>query len=98
MFPIIGFLACQILSIVGSQIETIRFFPLTCIFTNLNRCCLQSNNLEKMIFVSKNWPSDPKVGCKSPSNLVELIQRDLDFEDELEEFEGSFEWDEIVDI
>jgi hypothetical protein len=51
-----------------------------------------------MIFVSKNWPSDPKVGCKSPSNLVELIQRDLDFEDELEEFEGSFEWDEIVDI
>jgi hypothetical protein len=48
--------------------------------------------------VSKNWPSDLRVGCKSPSNLVELIQRDLDFEEELEEFKVSFEWDEIVDI
>ncbi len=30
-----------------------------------------------------------------PSNLVEMIEKDLDFE---EEFEGSFEWDELVDI
>jgi hypothetical protein len=29
---------------------------------------------------------------------VELIQIDFDFEEELKEFEGSFEWDEIVDI
>jgi len=48
--------------------------------------------------VSKNWPSDLRNGCKPPSNLVELIQTDLGFEEELEEFEGSFEWDEIVDI
>jgi hypothetical protein len=48
--------------------------------------------------VSKNWPSDLRNGCKSPSNLVELIQTYLGFEEELEEFEGSFEWDEIVDI
>jgi hypothetical protein len=44
--------------------------------------------------MSKNWPSDPRVGYKSPSNLVELIQINLDFEDELEKFEGSFERDE----
>jgi hypothetical protein len=30
-----------------------------------------------------------------PSNLVEMIEKDLDFE---EEFEVSFEWDELVDI
>jgi hypothetical protein len=48
--------------------------------------------------MSKNWPSDPRVGYKSPSNLVELIQINLDFEDELEKFEGSFEQDERIDI
>jgi hypothetical protein len=41
--------------------------------------------------VSKNWPCDPRDGCKLPSNLVELIQTNLGFEEELEEFEGSFE-------
>jgi hypothetical protein len=98
MLNIVGFLACQILNIVGSQIDTIRIFSLTCIFTNLSRCCLQSNNLEILIFLNKNWPSDLRVCCKSPSNLVELIQRDLDFEEELEKFEGSLEWDKIVDM
>ncbi len=48
--------------------------------------------------MNKNWPSDPKDGCKAPSNLVQLIQTYLGFEKELEEFEGLFEWDEIVDI
>jgi hypothetical protein len=34
-------------------------------------------NLDKIIFVSKNWPSDPRVGCSSPSSLIELIEADL---------------------
>jgi hypothetical protein len=29
---------------------------------------------------------------------VKMIDKDLDFEEELEEFEGSFERDELVDI
>jgi hypothetical protein len=29
---------------------------------------------------------------------VKMIDKDLDFEEELEEFKGSFEWDELVDI
>jgi hypothetical protein len=29
---------------------------------------------------------------------VELIQIHFDFEEESKKFEGSFEWDEIVDI
>jgi hypothetical protein len=94
----LGFLARQILSIVGTQIETKRMFSLTSILTNLMRCHLQSKKNLNLIFVSKIWPSYPKDGCKSPFNLVELIQTNLGFEEELEEFEGSFEDDEIVDI
>lgn len=45
----------------------------------------------------KNWPSDPKIACKPSPSLLELIQIDLDFE-KLENFEGSFEQDEIMDI
>ncbi len=41
--------------------------------------------------MNKNWPSDPRDGCKLPFNLVKLIQTSLGFEKELEEFEGSFE-------
>ncbi len=75
-----------------------RIFSLTSILTHLRRCCLQLENLENLIFVSKSWPNDPKDGCKPPSNLVELIQTNLGFEEELEELEGPFERNEIVDI
>jgi hypothetical protein len=44
-----------------------------------------------------NWPNDAKVGCNAPSNLVELIDLKLDLKHELNEFEGSFEWDELKD-
>jgi hypothetical protein len=50
----ISFLARQILAIVGFQIEIKISFSLAGIFTNLKRCHLQSNNLDKIIFVSKN--------------------------------------------
>ncbi len=43
--------------------------------------------------MSKISPSDFRVGCKPPSNIVELIQTYLDFEKDLEEFEYSFEQD-----
>ncbi len=48
-------------------------------------------NLEKLIFVNKNWFGDPRVGCKSASNLMKFIKKDLELEDELEQFEDSFE-------
>ncbi len=47
-------------------------------------------NLEKLIFVNKNWLTDPRVACKSASNLVKFIKKDLELEDELEQFEDSF--------
>ncbi len=66
MFLTIGFVTCQILGIVGSQIEAKKI--------------LKSN--------------DSRIDCKPPFNLVEMIEDDLNFE----EFEGSFEQDEFVDI
>jgi hypothetical protein len=43
--------------------------------------------LRKLSFVNNNWCSDPRIGCKSPSNLLEFLERDMDLEEELEEFE-----------
>jgi len=48
--------------------------------------------------VSKNWSNDSRIDSKPPSNLLELIEKDLNFEEELEKFECSFEWDELLDI
>jgi len=47
LFLIIAFLAHWILFIVGSQITTEKIFDLVGILTNLKRCHLQSNNLDK---------------------------------------------------
>jgi len=88
MFPNVGFLAWQILGIIESQIQIERIFSLAWMFMYLRKCCLQSKNLERLIFMSKNWLNDPIIDFKPPSNLVELIENNLDFE-ELENFEGS---------
>jgi hypothetical protein len=80
MFPIVGFLAWQILGIVGLQIETKRIFFLAIILTNLRRCCLQIEKNLKLIFVNKNWLNDPRIWCKSPSNLLEFLEKDMDLE------------------
>jgi len=64
----------------------------------LRRCCLLSENLEKLIFVNKNWPNDCRVSCKSSPNLLELIGIDVDLEKELEQFEKAFEKNEIVNL
>jgi hypothetical protein len=48
--------------------------------------------------VTKKWPNDLKIGCKSPFNLVEFLEKHINFEKELEEFEGDFGKDEIVGV
>jgi len=81
MFPIIGFLTQQILGIVELQIEIERIF-LWLEFLLILEDVLQTENLKKLIFVNKNWPCDPKIGCKSSSNLLEFLERDMDLEEE----------------
>jgi hypothetical protein len=53
------------------------------ILTNLRRCHLQTKCLEKLIFVNKNQPNDPRIGCKSPFNLLEFLERDINLEEDL---------------
>ncbi len=53
LFLTMAFLALQILGIVGSQIETERIFSLVGIFTNLRKCRLLPNNLDKIILLIK---------------------------------------------
>jgi hypothetical protein len=77
MFPIIGFCARKILRIVGFQIEIKRIFSLVRILTSFNRCRLQLENLDKLIFVSKTWPNNFKIGDKSPSSLAYFIENDF---------------------
>jgi hypothetical protein len=59
---------------------------------------LQIENLKKFIFVNKNWPNDPKIRCKSPSNLLEFLEMDIDLEEECEEFGREFEKDEVIKV
>jgi hypothetical protein len=42
--------------------------------------------------------NDLRIGCKSPYNFLEFLERDIDLEKELEEFEGEFEKDEVVEV
>jgi hypothetical protein len=58
---------------------------------------LQSDNLDKTNFVSKIWPSDPRVACNSPSSLIELIEA-MFLEEELEQYEDEFEQNELLDL
>jgi len=48
--------------------------------------------------VNKNWPNDPRIGCKYPSSLANFIESDLNLEEEFDEFEGAFERDEVVEL
>jgi hypothetical protein len=48
--------------------------------------------------MNKDWLNDFRIGCKSPSNLVESIEIDVDLEEELGKFEGTFEKDEVVEM
>jgi len=53
--------ACQILKIVGSQIEIERIFSLARVFTNLKRCHLQLENVEKFFLWTKIGPMNVKL-------------------------------------
>jgi hypothetical protein len=75
-----------------------RIFSLDIILTNLKRCHLQSQKLENLIFVNKNWFNDPKIGCKPPFNMVEFHEIDVDSFKEFEIFKQALERDEVVEV
>jgi hypothetical protein len=50
-YSYVEFVACQILGIVGSQIEVKRVFSIVCICKNLQRSQLRIDNLEMLISI-----------------------------------------------
>jgi hypothetical protein len=86
MFLIVDFLVHQISGIIRLQIEIER------IFSSIDKFKKMSFTKDKFgEVVSKSWYIDSRVCFKRPFNLVELTEKDLEFKEELEQFEGSFE-------
>jgi hypothetical protein len=54
------------------------------------------DNMDTLIFVNKNWPSNPWIGCLKPTNFAttlevefELISKlKVEFEKQVDNFEG----------
>jgi len=46
----------------------------------------------------KSWPNDRRISCNSPSSLADFIESDFNLEEKLEEFEGAFKRDEVVEL
>jgi hypothetical protein len=90
LFPNVVFLFIKFVALLVLKYKIERKFSLFGIITNLKGCHLESNNLDKIIFVSKNWPSDHRVDYSSIS-LIELIEVDIALEEILEQYEGEFE-------
>ncbi len=61
------------------------------ILNNLRRC-LQTEDLNKLIFGNKNWLNDSRIGCKSSSNLI-YLEKDINLEEELEKIKDDFKKD-----
>jgi hypothetical protein len=80
------------------EVETERILLLVIILTNLRRCHVQSQKLNNLISVSKNWFNDLRIGCKPPFNMVEFDEIDVDSFEEFEEFKHTFEKDEVVEV
>jgi len=78
--------------IVGSQIEIEKILSLAEILISFRKFHLQSENLDKLIFVNKNWPNDLSIRCKFPSSLVDIIETNANLK---EEFEKTCENNEI---
>jgi hypothetical protein len=71
-FPIVGFLAKQILGIPGSQIKIERVLNLVGVLIALQCYCLQVENLDHIIMVVKNWPNDRQLNC-TPTIVLKII-------------------------
>jgi hypothetical protein len=93
-FPNVRYLVHQILGIIGNQIEAKQNLCSVGILIGLYRCQLGGLNLNKLVLISQNLPSDPHFSLEENAN--ELLDDFWDceavgigwkfFEDHLENF------------
>jgi len=54
--------------------------------------------VDKLIFVHKNWPSNPHIGCLKPFDLTIICEVEYDLTNELDvKFVDEMEREEYVD-
>jgi hypothetical protein len=64
------------LGIVSFQIKAKHIFNIVRILTKLRRCWLGVQNLDKLVMILKNWPSDVRTNYPSPTTMrmVEFLK------------------------
>nr|XP_024359895.1 uncharacterized protein LOC112274515 isoform X1 [Physcomitrium patens] len=77
-FPNVGFLARQILGIVGSQVETERIFSIVGVITEIHRRHLGTDNLDKLVLIRENWKDDSRAGSEYPAAGHKMVDSVLE--------------------
>ncbi len=86
MFPTNVTLTKQIFGILASQIEIEGIFAII-------------RNLDKLIFVNKNWPYDPRVGCFNFFDFAYVCEAQLDLIKDLDvEFTNEVQREEFLEV
>ncbi len=80
------------MGIVVSQIEIERIFNMVGVITSLRHCWLGIKNLDKFVFIMKNWLDDPKFGCATslPNSIEEYLKIENDMISKNEDFIVNF--------
>ncbi len=54
------------------------------------KCCFQTNNMDKMIFINKKWPFNTQINYLDPINITSTCEVEFDLLKELEvKFQGQ---------
>jgi hypothetical protein len=94
-YSYVGFVAQQILGIVGFQIEVERVFNIATICTNLLHSWFGMDNLEMFINIYKHWPNDVHVGdVPSIKKFIEMEETLMNENDDVIASLGLLELDE----
>jgi hypothetical protein len=69
----VSYAARQFLGIPGSQIDCERIFSIAGILTALRHSRLGITNLDTLVMIKKNWPSDARTDCISQAHVIQFF-------------------------
>ncbi len=94
VFPIVGFLVQQILGIINFKLKLRDFFP-SLVYSPIWGNVLYNRIILICYFFEYKVAKWCQGWLQGPFTLVEWIDFEIDMERKLDEFEDSFEWDEL---
>lgn len=63
----------------------------------LRRCCLQVENLDRIVTVVRNWPDDPRLDCVPKARLAEFLAEEATLaEENYDVFDGANLFEDIL--